>query len=57
MIDSEPQSQGSLALQPLIEILIERGLARPEHFLATAELGNEVVYGRGRAVVRKFGLR
>ena len=57
IVDTEPRSRGSLELQPFMEILTERGLAKPDHFLATAELGNEVAYGRGRAVVRKFGLR
>ena len=57
VIDAEPRSQGSLELQPFIEILTERGLAKPDHFLATAELGNEVAYGRGRTIVHKFGLR
>jgi hypothetical protein len=57
VIDTEPRSQGSLELQPFIEILTERGLAKPDHFLATAELGNEVAYGRGRTIVQKFGLR
>jgi hypothetical protein len=57
VIDTEPRSQGSLELQPFIEILMERGLAKPDHFLSTAELGNEVAYGRGRTIVQKFGLR
>jgi hypothetical protein len=57
VIDTEPRCQGSLALQPFMEILIERGLAKPDHFLATAELGNEVAYGKGRTIVQKFGLR
>jgi len=57
LIDAEPRSQGSLALRPFMELLMARGLAKPDHFLATAELGNEVAYGKGRTVVRKFGLR
>jgi len=57
VIDTEPRSQGSLELQLFMEILTERGLAKPDHFLATAELGNEVAYGRGRTIVQKFGLR
>ena len=57
VMDTEPRSQGSLELQPFMEILIERGLAKLDHFLATAELGNEVAYGRGRTIVQKFGLR
>ena len=57
VIDTEPRSRGSLALQPLMEILLERGLAKPEHFLATAELGNEVAYGKGRTTIQKFALR
>ena len=57
VIDTEPRSQGSLELQPFMEILIERGLAKPDRFLATAELGNEVAYGKGRTIVQKFSLR
>ncbi len=57
VIDTEPRSQGSLELQPFIETLTERDLAKPDHFLATAELGNEVAYGRGKTIVRKFCLR
>ena len=57
VIDNESRSQGSLELRPYIEILAERGFAKPDHFLATAELGNEVAYGKGRMIVRKFALR
>jgi hypothetical protein len=57
LIDTEPRSHGSLELQPFMEILTERGLAKPDHFLATAELGNEVAYGKGKTIVQKFGLR
>ncbi len=57
IVDTEPRSQGSLELQPFMEILTKRGLAKSDHFLATAELGNEVAYGRGRTIVQKFGLR
>ena len=57
VIDSEPRSRGSLELRPFMELLTERGLAKPDHFLATAELGNEVAYGKGRTIVQKLGLR
>jgi hypothetical protein len=57
VIDTEPRSQGSLELHPFMEILIERDLAKPDHFLATAELGNEVAYGRGMTIVKEFSLR
>jgi hypothetical protein len=57
VVDTVPRSQGSLELKPFVEILTERGLAKPDHFLATAELGNEVAYGRGRTTVQKFVLR
>ena len=57
IIGTESRSQGSLVLQPFMEILIERGLAKADHFLATAEVGNEVAYGKGRTIVQKFGLR
>jgi hypothetical protein len=33
------------------------GGSKPNHFLATAELGNEVAYGKGRTIVQKFSLR
>jgi hypothetical protein len=57
LMDTESRSQGSLELQPLVEMLIGRGLAKPVNFLATAELGNEVAYGKGKMIVQKFGLR
>jgi hypothetical protein len=57
VIEKEERSRGSLELRPFIEILIDRGLAKPDHFLATAELGNEVAYGKGKAIVKMFGLR
>jgi hypothetical protein len=57
IMDTDPRSRGSLALRPLMETLIERGLAKPDHFLATAELGNEVAFGKGRTIVKKFSLR
>ncbi len=57
LIDTEPRSQGSLELQPFMKIMTEHGLAKPVHFLATAELGNEVAYGKGRTIVQKFNLR
>jgi Glycosyl hydrolase family 12 len=57
VVDTEARSHGSLELQPFMEILTKRGLAKPDHFLATAELGNEVAYGKGKTIVQKFGLR
>ena len=57
VMDTEPRSRGALELQPFMEILTRRGLAKPDHFLATAELGNEVAYGKGRTIVQKFALR
>jgi hypothetical protein len=57
VVDTEPRSQGNLELKPFIEALIERDLAKPSHFLATAELGNEVAYGKGKTIVQRFGLR
>jgi hypothetical protein len=57
VVDIEPRSQGSLELQPFMEIMMERGLAKPDNFLATAELGNEVAYGKGKTIVRMFRLR
>ena len=57
LVDSEPRSKGSLDLGPLIDALIANGLAQPTDFLATAELGTEVAYGKGRTTLRVFRLR
>jgi len=57
LIDTEPRSKGSLALAPLMEALIAHGLAKPADFLATAELGTEVAYGKGQTTLRSFNLR
>lgn len=50
LIDLDPRSKGTLALAPLMDVLVARGLATPTDFLATAELGTEVTYGKGRTV-------
>ncbi len=57
LVDAEPRRKGSLELGPLIEALIAQGLAQPTDFLATAELGSEVAYGKGRTTLRVFSLR
>jgi hypothetical protein len=57
LVDSAPRTRGSLELGPLADVLIARGLAQPSHLLATAELGNEIAYGRGRTTIRMFRLR
>jgi hypothetical protein len=57
LVDTEPRSMGSLELGPLMDALIAHGLARPTDFLATAELGSEVAYGKGRTTLRTFRLR
>ena len=57
LVDSEPRSKGSLELGPLVDALIAQGLAQPTDFLATAELGSEVAYGKGRTTLRVFRLR
>ncbi|MGA2186872.1 MAG: hypothetical protein ABSH47_28015 [Bryobacteraceae bacterium] len=57
LVDTEPRSKGSLELGPLVDALIANGLAQPTDFLATAELGSEVVYGKGRTILRVFRLR
>ena len=56
LVDAEPRTKGSLELGPLVDAMIEHGLARPTHFLATAELGSEVAYGKGRTTLRTFKL-
>ena len=57
LLDLDPRSKGTLALAPLMYVLVARGLARPTDFLATAELGTEVAYGKGRTILREFQLR
>jgi hypothetical protein len=57
LVDTTPRSKGSLELVPLMNVLVAQGLAKATDFLATAELGNEVVYGKGRTTVRTFRLR
>ena len=57
LVDTEPRSKGSLELGPLLDVLIAHGLAKPTDFLATAELGNEVAYGKGHTTLRTFKLR
>jgi hypothetical protein len=57
LVDTEPRSKGSLELGPLMDALIANGLAQPTDFLATAELGTEVAYGKGRTTLRTFKLR
>jgi hypothetical protein len=57
LVDTEPRDKGSLALAPLMETLIAHGLAKPTDFLATAELGTEVAYGKGHTTLRSFKLR
>jgi hypothetical protein len=39
-----------------MEVLTEPGLVKPDRFLATVELGDEVAYGSGRTIVRKLAL-
>ena len=57
LVDAAPRSKGSLELGPLMNALIVHGLSKPNDFLATAELGSEVVYGKGRTTLRTFKLR
>jgi hypothetical protein len=55
-VDQMSRSEGILELQPFIELLINRGLAKEDDYLATAELGNEIAYGKGKTTVDKFML-
>lgn len=57
LVDTEPRSKGSLELGPLMDALFTYGLAKPTDFLATAELGNKVAYGKGHTTLRTFRLR
>jgi len=57
LIDTDPRSKGSLGLESLMDALIAHGMAKPTDFLATAELGTEVAYGRGHTTLRTFKMR
>ena len=57
LVDTELRSKGSLELGPLVDALVVHRLAQPTDFLATAELGSEVAYGKGRTTLRVFRLR
>ena len=57
VVDTEPRSKGTLELGPLVDAPIANGLAQPTDFLATAELGSQVMYGKGRSTLRTFRLR
>jgi hypothetical protein len=57
LLDTNPRSKGSLELGPLMDVLIAHGLAKPTDFLATAEFGTEVAYGKGRTTLQNFKLR
>jgi len=57
LIDTDQRSKGSIALGPLMDALITRGLAKPTDFLATAELGTEVAFGKGHTTLHSFKLR
>ena len=57
LVDAALRNEGSLELGPLVDTLIDHGLAQPTDFLATAELGSEVAYGKGRTTLRTFRLR
>jgi hypothetical protein len=57
LVDTAPRSKGSLELGPLMDALIAHELAKPADFLATAEFGSEVAYGKGRTTLRTFKLR
>ena len=57
LIDTEPRTKGSLELGPLMKALIANRLAKPTDYLATAELGTEVAYGKGSTTLRTFKLR
>jgi hypothetical protein len=57
LVDIDPRTKGSLELGPLMDALVAKGLAKSTDFLATAELGTEVAYGKGRTTLRSFKLR
>jgi hypothetical protein len=56
-VDTESRSSGALDLGSIMDFLIARGLAQPTHFLATAELGSEVAYGKGQTTIKRFALK
>ncbi len=57
LVEDAPRSQGSLDVGAIVDFILSRGLALPDHFLATAELGSEVAYGKGSLTLRTFALR
>lgn len=57
LVDTLPRSSGSLDLGAFMDVLVARGLAQPSHFLATAELGSEIAFGKGRTTIRRFSLK
>ena len=57
LVDAQLRTTGSLELGPLMDVMIDHGLARPTDFLATAELGSEIAHGKGRTTIRTFRLR
>ncbi len=57
LVEAQVRSSGSLEMGPLVDVLVARGLAQPTDFLATAELGSEIAFGKGRTTIRKFRLR
>jgi hypothetical protein len=57
LVDSVSRDAGVLDLRPILDFLIQRGFAQPEHLLVTSEIGNETALGKGRCVVRRFKLK
>jgi hypothetical protein len=46
--------KGSLALEKFIAYLINNNYITPDEYLASVELGNEIVEGKGETVVKSF---
>ena len=46
--------KGSIDMVPFMEYLVTKGYLDPKHYLASVELGNEIVNGTGKTVVDKF---
>jgi hypothetical protein len=56
-VEDDLRNSGSLDVGAIVDFLLARGLVKPDQFLATAELGSEVAYGKGSLTLRAFALK
>lgn len=57
LVEDDLRNSGSLDVGAIVDFLLARGLVKPDQFLATAELGSEVVCGKGSLTLRTFALK